>query len=65
VAVDALVVRPGDVLLIRVSPSTSREQFDKFAALVKEGFAKRMAEPPEVMFIAAEQLGVVRASCHT
>lgn len=52
---EALVVRPGDKLLIRVHPSTPSSQIDLLLTEARE----RLPEV-EVTIIGAEQLAVVR-----
>lgn len=57
---EALVVRPGDVLIIRVAPGISRERLDEFATGVKKGLKERFPDPPQLLVIAAEQIAVLR-----
>jgi hypothetical protein len=53
--IEALVVRPGDKLIVRVDPRTTRAQADEMIAAVKE----RLPEL-EILIVAAEQLAVLR-----
>lgn len=53
---EALVVRPGDILMVRVDPSMSR---DRLQDLV-EAIRARLSEDVQVLIIAAEQLAVFR-----
>lgn len=52
---EALALRPGDHLLVRVSTHTTDEQVDELLVAFKE----RLPDVP-VTVIAAEQLAVVR-----
>lgn len=52
---EALVVHPGDKLLVRVAPSTSRVQVEQLMEQARE----RLPEV-EVVIIGAEQLAVLR-----
>lgn len=60
VAVEALVIRPGDVLIVRVRPDISRERLDEFATGVKEGLKECLPDPPQLLVIAAEQIAAFR-----
>jgi hypothetical protein len=53
---EALVVRPGDVLVVRVRHDITMDQFDKVTSAVKE----RFPADAEILFVAAEQLAVIR-----
>jgi hypothetical protein len=52
---EALVIRPGDKLLVRVQPSTDPEQIRRFTDRLKERFPTN-----EITVVAAEQLAVIR-----
>lgn len=60
-AQEALVIHPGDTLVIRVAPNTSPESFAKFADFAKARLAEKNPGV-ELLVIAAEQLGVIRAA---
>lgn len=57
---EGLIVRPGDLLVIRVSPDRirSREDFDEFAARLKEAFGDRLPNSPPPLVVVADQLAV-------
>lgn len=59
---EGLVVRPGDTLVLRVRPDITREQFDHFVEHAKEALAERGLGDAPVVFVAAEQLAVIRSS---
>lgn len=52
---NAVIVRPGDTLIVRIQPDISRQRFEEFADSIK-------ARLPEVkvVVLAAEQLLVYR-----
>jgi hypothetical protein len=60
VIADTLVVRPGDVLVVRVRPDISRAHFDEFADRLRTGLAEKLIDPPEFLVVAAEQLAVIQ-----
>jgi len=57
---EALVVRPGDVLVIRVSPERIRTEaeFEEFVTRVKDAFKDRLPDSPTPVVIVADQLAV-------
>ena len=52
---EALVVRPGDKLLVRLRPDAHRGHIEKLADALRERFPET-----EITVITAEQLAVVR-----
>jgi hypothetical protein len=62
-AEETLVVRPGDVLVIRVSPDRIRslQDFEDFTARLEKAVEGRMPGAPRPLVIVADQLAVRRA----
>lgn len=56
---DALVVRPGDTLLIRVSDALSRKDFDEYREFVEREIGPRLPGV-KVLLINADQLAAYR-----
>lgn len=54
---EAVIVRPGDTLVIRVPQLTSREQADRMVATIRERYAERDLG---LLIVAAEQILVYR-----
>jgi DNA-directed RNA polymerase subunit E'/Rpb7 len=57
---EGLVVRPGDLLVIRISPDQvrSEKEFHEFATQLKEAFEDRMPGQLPPLVIVADQLAV-------
>lgn len=57
-AAEALVIYPGDTLVVRVHPGYSRAEHDEFGALIR----KQLTPDVQVLIIGAEQLAVIRST---